>query len=94
MRLSLQGARNKSNTHFAAVYPPDTTNNSLPLLKSEAIWWRENALGNSVTNKDEAEKVVRSFMEALETTFPQYVLRNNLHSKCVLTCFQFAFAVV
>ena len=79
MRLSLQGARNKSNTHFAAVYPPDNTNNSLPLLKSEDIWWRENALGNSVTNKDEAEKVVRLFMEALETKFPQYVLRNNLY---------------
>ena len=72
----LQGARNKSNTHFASVYPPDSTNNSLPLLQNEDIWWRENAVGNSLTNQDMAKGVVHLFMEALEAKFPQYVLRN------------------
>lgn len=66
MIVSLQGARNKSNTHFAAVYPPDSTNNSMPLLGNEDIWWKENAVGNSITNKNVAEDIVRSFMERLE----------------------------
>ena len=71
---SVQGARNKSNTHFAAVYPPDSTNNSLPLLENEDIWWRENAVGNAVTDQDVAKGVVRLLMGALEATFPKYVL--------------------
>ena len=71
---SVQGARNKSNTHFAAVYPPDSTNNSLPLLENEDIWWRENAVGNAVTDQDVAKGVVRLFMGALEATLPKYVL--------------------
>lgn len=69
--VSLQGARNKSNTHFAAVYPPDTTNNSLSLVKDEDIWWQENAVGNELTNPDVAKGVVRMFMDALEEKYPK-----------------------
>ena len=65
----LQGARNKSNTHFASVYPPDETNNSLPLMENENIWWQENAVGNSVINEDTALRVVSLFMGALEERF-------------------------
>ena len=70
-RSFFQGARNKSNTHFASVYPPDETNNSLPLLENEDIWWRENAIGNLVINKETALSVVSLFMGALEARFLQ-----------------------
>lgn len=74
--IRFEGARDKSNTHFASVYPPDATNSSLPLLENEDIWWRENAVGNSVTNEDVANSVVSLFMEALEAGFPHvYKLR-------------------
>ena len=69
--LFFQGARNKSNTHFASVYPPDETNNSLPLLENENIWWRENAVGNLVINEETALSVVSLFMGALEARFLQ-----------------------
>lgn len=68
---SLQGARNKSNTHFAAVYPPDTTNNSLALMKNENIWWQENAAGNLLTSPNMAQGVAHMFMDALEAKYPQ-----------------------
>lgn len=38
----------------------------MPLLGNEDIWWKENAVGNSITNKNVAEDIVRSFMERLE----------------------------
>lgn len=69
----LQGARNKSNTHFAAVYPPDTSNNSVALMKNEDIWWQENAAGNELTNPNMAKDVTRLFMDALEAKYPQLV---------------------
>ena len=69
----LQGARNKSNTHFAAVYPPDTSNNSVALMYNEDIWWQENAAGNEMTNPNLAEGVARMFMDALEAKYPQSV---------------------
>ena len=70
--LRLQGARNKSNTHFAAVYPTDNTNNSLPLLENEDIWWRDNAIGNARTDPNLAKEVVLIYMGALEEKFPRY----------------------
>lgn len=69
----MQGARNKSNTHFAAVYPPDTSNNSVALMKNENIWWKENAAGNQLTNPFMAEGVARMFMDVLEAKYPQLV---------------------
>ena len=70
----LQGARNKSNTHFAAVYPADTSNKSVALMKNEDIWWQENAAGNELTNPNMAKGVARMFMDALEAKYPQLVL--------------------
>ena len=70
--LRLQGARNKSNTHFASVYPGDNTNNTLPLLENEDIWWWENAIGNARTDPNLAKEVVLIYMGALEEKFPRY----------------------
>ncbi|XP_073231910.1 beta-1,4-N-acetylgalactosaminyltransferase 3-like [Porites lutea] len=69
--IRFQGARNKSNTHFAAVYPADSTNNTLPLLENEDIWWWENAIGNARTDPNLAKEVVLIYMGALEEKFPR-----------------------
>lgn len=70
----MQGARNKSNTHFAAVYPPDMSNNSVALMMNEDIWWKENTAGNELTNPSMAKGVARMFMDALEAKYPQLVV--------------------
>ena len=54
------------------MYPADTTNNSLPLLENEDIWWWENAIGNARTDPNLAKEVVLIYMGALEEKFPRY----------------------
>ena len=54
------------------MYPADSTNNSLPLLENEDIWWWENAIGNARMDPDLAKEVVLIYMGALEEKFARY----------------------
>ena len=54
------------------MYAADNTNNSLPLLENEDIWWWENAIGNARTDPNLAKEVVLIYMGALEEKFPRY----------------------
>ena len=65
-----QGARNKSNTHFPAVFPPDDTNATLPLVAYEDVWWTEFNIGNELLSERIAQKVVLQYTEALQAKHP------------------------
>jgi len=68
-----QGARNKNNTHFAEIYPVDSSSETLPLIKDKDIWWKENNNGNDVIDATTVMHVGKIFTDALETKYKKWV---------------------
>ncbi|KAK3746361.1 hypothetical protein QZH41_006292 [Actinostola sp. cb2023] len=67
--VRFQGARNKDNTHFAEIYPPDSSSETLSLIKDKDIWWKENNNGNDVIDATTVMHVGKFFADALETKY-------------------------